>query len=150
MKKAHTIILPFSNVTTVIKFKSYGNNNKPAPPPLIRKYGTYHPAEVGPVVSGFDETTGTVEEEGMGPKAEYIAWFENNAPAMPEHLWKKREQLTIAEKRIFDAIIELPPMDKKEAVSKIAEHTGISKSTVNWHRNTIMAMIDEEELREAV
>ena len=130
MKKTLTIILPFSNVTTVMKFKSYGNNNKPAPPPFIRKYGTYHQAEAA----------------DLG----YIKWLEENAPAMPEHLWKKREQLTIAAKRVFDALIELPPMDKKEAVSKISEHIGLSKGTVNWHKNTIMAVLDEEELREAV
>ena len=126
MKKAHTIILPFSNVTTVIKFKSYGSIDVVDIP---RKYGTYHHAEAG----------------DLG----YIKWLEENAPAMPEHLWKKREQLTIAAKRVFDAIIELPPMDKREAVSKISEHIGLSKGTVNWHRNTIMAVLDEEELREA-
>ena len=73
-----------------------------------RQYGVYHPAEAGPCVTGFDPETGTVEKAGIESKREYIAWFENNAPPMSKRLWKIREQLTIAQKSVFDAIIELP------------------------------------------
>ena len=73
-----------------------------------RQYGIYHPAEAGPCVTGFDPETGTVEKAGIESKREYIAWFENNAPPMSKRLWKIREQLTIAQKSVFDAIIELP------------------------------------------
>ena len=103
-----------------------------------KQYGIYHPAEAGPCVTGFDPETGTVEKTGIEPKREYIAWFENNAPSMSKRLWKIREQLTIAEKNIFDAIIDLPPMEKREAVRKVSEHTGIGRETVRWHFGSIM------------
>jgi hypothetical protein len=108
-----------------------------------KQYGIYHPAEVGPCVSGFDPETGTVEKEGIEVKREYIAWFENNAPSMNEKLWRIREQMTIATKSIFDAILELPPMEKREAVRKVSEYTGISKETVRYHFGSIMWAIEE-------
>ena len=92
-----------------------------------RKYGIYRQAE--------------------GPLS-YIAGVENNAPSMSEKLWKIREQFTIAEKIVFDAIITLPPMDKKEAVSKIAEYIGRSNGLVRDHYNWIMKTIDSYELKE--
>ena len=92
-----------------------------------RKYGIYRQAE--------------------GPLS-YIADIENNAPAMSERLWKIREQLTIAEKIVFDTIIELPPMDKKESVSKIAEYLNLSKAVVYAHKNAILALFDSDDLKE--
>ena len=118
-----------------------------------KQYGIYHPGEAGPCVTGFDPETGTVEKEGIEAKREYIAWFESNAPSMNERLWKIREQLTIAEKNIFDAIIELPPMEKREAVRKVSEHTGIGRETVRWHFGSIMWAIDKmdklDDIKEA-
>jgi len=68
------------------------------PKPKYKKYGTYHSSE---------------------GSSWYIAQVENNAPAMSEKLWKIREQLSIAEKRLFDTIISMeefpeyePPMRK--------------------------------------
>ena len=86
-----------------------------------RKYGIYRQAE--------------------GPLS-YIAGVENNAPSMSEKLWKIREQLTIAEKHIFDAIIELPPMEKREAVRKVSEYTDRCKEVVRSHFWSIRQTID--------
>ena len=52
-----------------------------------RQYGVYHPGE---------------------GHWSYIQHVENNAPPMSKRLWKIREQLSIAQKKVFDAIIELP------------------------------------------
>ena len=82
-----------------------------------KQYGIYHPAE---------------------GHWSYIQHVENNAPSMSKRLWKIREQLTIAEKNIFDAIIDLPPMEKREAVRKVSEHTGIGREPVRWHFGSIM------------
>jgi len=92
-----------------------------------RKYGIYRQAE--------------------GPLS-YIAGVENNAPSMSEKLWKIREQFTIAEKIVFDAIITLPPMDKKEAVSKIAEYIGRSRSYSSTMKRLIAKRLTREELLE--
>ncbi len=99
--------------------------NRPCDAP--KKYGIYHHNEGG---------------------VDYIKWVEENAPAMSEKLWKIREQFTIAEKIVFDAIITLPPMDKKEAVSKIAKYIGRSNGLVRDHYNWIMKTIDSYELKE--
>ena len=112
--------------------QSYGGCHGPAPK---KKYGTYHQAEAGNVI---------------GDKLQYIEWFEGNAPAMGEKLWKIREQFTIATKNIFDAMIELPPMKKREYVSKISEYTGLTKDTVRGHMNHIVYMIDPEELKDSL
>ena len=71
----------------------------------------------------------------------YIAGVENNAPSMSEKLWKIREQLTIAEKNIFDAVIKLPPMDKREAARKVAEYTKLSEGVVRNHLSAVYAAI---------
>ena len=107
-----------------VKYKSYGGNHGS----YEKVYGTYHQAE--------------------GPPS-WIAHVENNAPSMSEKLWKKREKLNIAEKRIFDAIIVLPPIDKRESVSKIAEYLNLSKGQVNIHRNTISDLFEPEDFMEA-
>ena len=97
-----------------------------------RKYGIYRQAE--------------------GPLS-YIAGVENNAPSMSEKLWKIREQLTIAQKNIFDAVIELPPMEKREAVRKVSEHTHLCKEVVRDHFWAIRWAIDRmdefDNLKEA-
>ena len=67
---------------------------------------------------------------------------------MSEKLWKIREQFTIAEKIVFDAIITLPPMDKKEAVSKIAEYIGRSRSYSSTMKMLIAKRLTREELLE--
>ena len=85
-----------------------------------RKYGIYRQAE--------------------GPLS-YIADVENNAPSMNERLWKIREQLTIAEKNIFDAVIELPPMEKREAVRKVSEYTHLSEGVVRNHLSAVYGTI---------
>ena len=85
-----------------------------------RKYGIYRQAE--------------------GPLS-YIADVENNAPSMSERLWKIREQLTIAEKNIFDAVIELPPMEKREAVRKVSEYTHLSEGVVRNHLGAVYGTI---------
>tara|TARA_Y100001938_G_scaffold4507_1_gene5652 strand:+ start:1307 stop:1645 length:339 start_codon:yes stop_codon:yes gene_type:complete len=102
-------------------------------PSVARKeYGVYHHGEGSP---------------------DHIQHVENNAPSMSERLWRIREQLTIAEKIIFDAIIELPEMEKREAVRKVSEYTGTCKETVRWTFGTIMWTIknmDElDNIREA-
>ena len=83
----------------------------------------------------------------------YIATVENNAPSMSEKLWKIREQLTIAEKNIFDAVIELPPMKKREAVRKVSEYTHLSEGVVRDHLGaiygTIRDMDEFDNLKEA-
>ena len=113
-----------------VKRVPYGGCHGPRP--KYRKYGTYHSSE---------------------GSSWYIAQVENNAPAMSEKLWKIREQLTIAEKNIFDAIIDLPPMEKREAVRKVSEHTGIGRETVRWHFGSIMWAIrnmnELDDIREA-
>jgi len=113
-----------------VKRVPYGGCHGPAP--RYRKFGTYHSSE---------------------GSSWYIAQVENNAPAMSEKLWKIREQLTIAEKNIFDAIIDLPPMEKREAVRKVSEHTGIGRETVRWHFGSIMWAIrnmnELDDIREA-
>jgi hypothetical protein len=86
----------------------------------LREYGIYRQAE--------------------GPLS-YIAAVENNAPSMSEKLWKIREQLTIAEKNIFDAVIELPPMEKRETARKVAEYTKLSEGVVRTHLSAVYAMI---------
>ena len=106
-----------------------------------RQYGVYHPAEAGPCVTGFDPETGTVEKAGIESKREYIAWFENNAPPMSKRLWKIREQLSIAKKRVFDAIVELPEMDEGEAAHKVSEHICVCPSVVKDHFYSIMLTI---------
>ena len=103
-----------------IKIIPYGGCH--GPKPKHRKYGTYHQSE--------------------GPKS-YITEVENNAPAMSERLWKVREQLTIAEKNIFDAIIELPPMKKREVTRMVSKYTGRSAYTVRWHLQSIMWTINK-------
>ncbi len=114
-----------------MQIKYWGNR-----PAFARKeYGVYHHGEGSP---------------------EYIQLVENNAPSMSERLWRIREQLSIAEKRIFDAIIELPEMEKREAVRKVSEYTGTCQDTVRWHFKAIewaicWATMDElENIREAV
>ena len=102
-------------------------------PSVARKeYGVYHHGEGSP---------------------DYIQHVENNAPSMSERLWRIREQLTIAEKRVFDAIIELPEMEKREAVRKVSEYTGTCKETVRWTFGIIMWTIEKmdelENIREA-
>ena len=104
--------------------------NRPA---VARKeYGVYHHGEGSP---------------------DHIQHVENNAPSMSERLWRIREQLTIAEKIIFGAIIELPEMEKREAVRKVSEYTGTCKETVRWYFEIIMLTIEEmdelENIREA-
>jgi hypothetical protein len=77
----------------------YGGCHGPAP--KYKKYGTYHSSE--------------------GSSC-YIAQVENNAPAMSEELWKIREQLSIAEKRLFDSIIEMEDEDFPEYTPPMREH----------------------------
>jgi hypothetical protein len=89
--------------------------NRPAD--ARKEYGVYHQGEGGP---------------------DYIQHVENNAPSMSERLWRIREQLSIAEKRIFDAIIELPEMEKGEAVRKVSEYTYTSQETVRLHFKSIL------------
>lgn len=74
-----------------VKRVPYGGCHGPAP--RYRKFGTYH--------------------QGEG-SSWYIAQIENNAPAMSEKLWKIREQLSIAEKRLFDTIIAMNDEDFPE------------------------------------
>ena len=97
-----------------------------------KEYGVYHHGEGSP---------------------EYIQHVENNAPSMSERLWRIREQLTIAEKRIFDAIIELPEMEKREAVRKVSEYTYTCQEAVRMHFNAIgwaIKTMDElDNIREA-
>ena len=87
-----------------------------------------------------------------GPPS-YISAVEDNAPSMSERLWKIREQLTIAQKNIFDAVIELPPMEKREAVRKVSEHTHLCKEVVRDHFWAIRWAIDRmdefDNLKEA-
>jgi len=87
-----------------------------------RKYGTYHHGEGCP---------------------DRIKWVEENAPSMSEKLWKIREHLTIAEKNVFDAIIELPKMKKREVVSKVARYIGRSNGQVRLQCNSIWAALKE-------
>mgnify|MGYP001415895199 FL=1 len=104
--------------------------NRPAD--ARKEYGVYHHGEGG---------------------SDYIQHVENNAPSMSERLWRIREQLTIAEKIIFDAIIELPEMEKSEAVRKVSEYTYKSQETVRLHFESILRTIkkmDElDNIREA-
>ena len=97
-----------------------------------KEYGVYHHGEGSP---------------------EYIQLVENNAPSMSERLWRIREQLTIAEKRIFDAIIELPEMEKREAVRKVSEYTYTYQETVRMRFKgilwTIKNMDELDSIREA-
>jgi|ETNmetMinimDraft_35_1059890.scaffolds.fasta_scaffold233903_2 transcription antitermination factor NusA-like protein len=79
-----------------------------------------------------------------GPPS-YIEYVENNAPSMTEELWKIREQMTIAEKKVFDAIVELPLMEKKEAVRKIANHLGEHPATVRMKYDCVRGVIERLE-----
>ena len=97
-----------------------------------RKYGTYHHGE------GCGWRAGSASAA-----ADHIKWVEENAPSMSEKLWKIREQLTIAEKEVFDSIIELPPMKKREVVSKVAIYLGRSNGQVRLQYNSVVAALKE-------
>ena len=82
-----------------VKRVPYGGCHGPRP--KYKKYGTYHSSE---------------------GSSWYIAQVENNAPAMSEKLWKIREQLSIAEKRLFDSIIEMEDEDFPEYTPPMRKH----------------------------
>ena len=82
-----------------VKRVPYGGCHGPRP--KYKKYGTYHSSEGA---------------------SWYIAQVENNAPAMSEKLWKIREQLSIAEKRLFDSIIEMEDEDFPEYTPPMRKH----------------------------
>ena len=108
------------------------------PKPKYRKYGTYHQSE--------------------GPAC-WIAMVENNAPAMSEKLWKIREQLSIAEKRLFDTIVSMeefpeyePPMRKhgindKNMVVELCEIMGQdTPSSMSAWLSFLRKKIDKSDL----
>ena len=130
MQAKYITRIKYDSYARMLAARKLGRKVSKRTPP--REYGIYRQAE--------------------GPLS-YIAGVENNAPSMSEKLWKIREQLTIAEKNIFDAVIELPPMDKREATRKVAEYTKLSEGVVRNHLNAVYAKIrdmDEfDNLKEA-
>jgi len=90
----------------------------------IRKYGTYTAS------NGYSSIN---REGGLW----WVSMVEDEAPSMSEKLWKIREQFTTAERRLFDAIITLPPMDKIKSVYILSEYLQLSKTQIRYTLDNI-------------